>query len=96
MCFSSIEEIRDRIDEIDCELVKLITQRARCVKAAAGFKTDSAAVRAPDRVEQVISKARDRAAETGLPKVIIETVYRSMIDAFIDYELKQFQQLQPE
>lgn len=96
MCFSSIDEVRDRIDQIDSELVKLIAQRARCVKAAAAFKTDSTAVRAPDRVEQVISKVRERAAEIGLSKVIIEKVYRSMIDAFIDYELKQHEQLQQE
>jgi len=88
MCFSSIDEVRDRIDQIDSELVKLIAQRAGCVKAAAAFKTDSTAVRAPDRVEQV--------AEIGLSKVIIEKVYRSMIDAFIDYELKQHEQLQQE
>lgn len=96
MLFSSIEEVRDRIDKIDSELVNLIAQRAKCVKAAAAFKSDSSAVRATDRVAQVIAKARQKAAETGLPEVIIEKIYRSMIDAFIDYELKQHEQLQQE
>lgn len=49
MCFSGIEEVRDRIDHIDRELVKLIAQPAACVKAAAAFKTDCHAVRAPAR-----------------------------------------------
>lgn len=96
MHFSSIEEVRDHIDKIDSELVNIIAQRAKCVKAAAAFKTDSSTVRAPDRVEQVIRKAREKAAEAGLPEVIIEKVYRSMIDAFIDYELNQHAQLQKE
>lgn len=94
MNFSSIEDIRNRIDEIDSELVKLIAQRSECVKAAAAFKSDHSAVRAPDRVQQVINKVRKQATEAGLPEVIIEKVYRSMIGAFIDYELEQHDQLQ--
>jgi isochorismate pyruvate lyase len=31
-----------------------------------------------------------QATELGLPTVIIEKVYRTMIDAFIDYELRQY------
>lgn len=93
MTFSTIEDVRSRIDQIDSKLVKIIAQRAECVKAAAAFKTDHSAVRAPDRVQQVIDKVRKKAAETGLPEVIIEKVYRSMIDAFIDYELEQHERL---
>lgn len=91
--FSSIEEVRNCIDQIDSSLVKIIAQRAECVKAAATFKTNHSAVRAPDRVEQVINKVRKKATEEGLPEVIIEKVYRAMIDAFIDYELDQHDQL---
>jgi len=32
MNFSSIEEVRNRIDQIDSELVKMIAQRSHCVK----------------------------------------------------------------
>ncbi|PLR39606.1 chorismate mutase [Chimaeribacter californicus] len=96
MNFSSIEEVRNRIDHIDSELVNIIAQRAECVKAAAAFKTDHSAVRAPDRVQQVIDKVRKKAAEAGLPEVIIEKVYRTMIDAFIDYELEHHDQLRQE
>ncbi|TDQ23217.1 isochorismate pyruvate lyase [Raoultella sp. BIGb0149] len=92
--FSSIEDVRGCIDRIDSELVKLIAQRAECVKAAAAFKSDRSAVRAPERVQQVIDRVREKATEAGLPEVIIEKVYRSMIDAFIEYELEQHRQLQ--
>lgn len=94
MNFSSIEDVRNRIDQIDSELVKIIAQRGDCVKATAAFKTDHLAVRAPDRVQQVIDKVRKQAFEAGFPEVIIEKVYRTMIDAFIDYELEQHEQLQ--
>ncbi|EOI3554476.1 chorismate mutase [Cronobacter dublinensis] len=94
MNFLSIEDVRNRIDEIDSELIKIIAQRGECVKAAAAFKIDHSAVRAPDRVQQVIDKVRKQATEAGLPEVIIEKVYRTMIGAFIDYELEQHGQLQ--
>lgn len=96
MRFSSIEDVRNRIDQIDIELVKLIAQRSECVKAAAAFKTDHSAVRAPDRVQQVIDKVRKQATEAGVPAEIIEKIYRAMIGAFIDYELEQHNQLSQE
>lgn len=96
MLFSSIEDVRNRIDQIDSELVEIIARRAECVKAAAAFKTDRSAVRAPDRVQQVVDKVRRKAAEAGLPEVIIEKIYRTMIDAFIDYELEQHAKLRQE
>ncbi|WP_142243604.1 chorismate mutase, partial [Klebsiella pneumoniae] len=34
MEYSSITDVRNHIDQIDSELVKLIAQRAQCVKAA--------------------------------------------------------------
>lgn len=93
MDFSTIEDVRNRIDQIDNELVKMIALRSQCVKAAAAFKSDHSAVRAPDRVQQVIDKVCKQATEIGLPAVIIEKVYRTMISAFIDYELEQHDQL---
>lgn len=89
MNFSTIEDVRNAIDGIDSQLVSLIAERGRLVKAAAGFKKDQDAVRAPDRVQRVIDKVRAEAAVVGLPEDIIEKVYRTMINAFIDYELEQ-------
>ncbi|WP_442798781.1 chorismate mutase [Pantoea vagans] len=89
MVFATLEDVRTEIDRADVQLVRLIAQRASYVKAAAAFKADDAAVRAPDRVQQVIAKVRHLAAAQGLSEEIIEQVYRSMIAAFIDYELAQ-------
>ncbi|WP_369789895.1 chorismate mutase [Rouxiella sp. WC2420] len=96
MEFSSIQDVRNQIDQLDNELVRLIAQRGKCVKAAAAFKTDHADVRAPDRVQQVLDKVCIKAADEGLPEEIIEKVYRTMIGAFIDYELEQHQKLRRE
>ena len=85
----SLDEVRAGIDAIDAELVRLLADRQALVKAAAGFKKDEDAVRAPDRVAQVIAKVRARAEEAGLAPEVAEAVWRAMIGAFIELELAE-------
>lgn len=85
---NSLEEVRERIDQIDRALVDLIAQRGGFVAQAARFKKDCADVRAPARVEQVIAKVRTLADERGASAAVVEQVYRAMIAAFIEEELR--------
>jgi isochorismate pyruvate lyase len=85
----SLSEVRARIDAVDGDLVRLLAERQALVRAAAGFKADAGAVRAPGRVEQVVALARERAASAGLSPDVAEAVWRAMIGAFIDLELDQ-------
>ncbi|HEX2317300.1 MAG TPA: chorismate mutase [Thermomonospora sp.] len=86
---ASLTEVRARIDALDGELVRLLAERQGLVRAAAAFKTDEQAVRAPDRVERVIAGVRERAAAEGLSPEVAEAVWRAMIAAFIEYELSE-------
>lgn len=85
-----LNEIRDNIDRIDNEIVKLVAERSSYVKQAAQFKKDTADVKAPNRVEAVIEKVRKLAEENNLNPEVIEVVYRNMIDCFINMELEHF------
>lgn len=87
---SSLAQIRAAIDRIDRDLVALLAQRGRYVREAARFKTSESAVRAPDRVEQVIAGARSTAEELGADPSVVEPVYRAMIQAFIDAEMREW------
>ena len=84
---TSLNEVRQRIDEIDRNLVSLLAKRGRLVTQAAAFKKTNDDVRAPARVEQVIRKVRELADETGASAEVVEQVYRAMISAFITEEL---------
>ena len=88
MC-DSIEEIRLQIDRIDRQIVALLAERGAYVSRAALFKKDDAAVRAPARVEEVIRKVRALAEKDGANPALVESVYRTMIAAFIDIELAE-------
>ncbi|GAA3394280.1 chorismate mutase [Cryptosporangium minutisporangium] len=83
-----LAEIRAGIDDLDRQIVGLVAAREQLVRRAGQLKTDTAAVRAPDRVEQVIRKVRALAAEADANEDVVEATYRAMIAAFIDLELR--------
>ncbi len=90
---SSIEDVRTEIDSIDEQMIALLAQREQWVLQAAQFKKDADAVKAPERVEQVIAKVRAKAVELNANPEIVEVVYRTMIDAFIGQELLAHQRI---
>lgn len=83
----TIEDVRREIDELDRQIVDLIARRQRWVVEAGRLKTDTTAVRAPDRVEKVVAKVRSLAVDASASPDVIESTYRAMIAAFIDLEL---------
>lgn len=85
----TLADVRRKIDALDADLVRRLAERERLVRAAAAFKTDEQAVRAPGRVEEVIGKVRALAAEAGGSPEVVERVYRAMIGAFIELELTE-------
>jgi isochorismate pyruvate lyase len=87
--FNNLAEIREKIDILDKKIINLLAERSKCVKEAAKFKTTVEDVKAPDRVEQVITKVRKLAVEDGLDPDIAEETYRTLIKCFIDYETKE-------
>jgi len=87
---TNLDEVREAIDGIDREIVRLLAARGRYVEIAAGFKATVEEVAAPRRVEQVIARVRRLAAEHELDPAIVERVYRAMIAAFIDHERTEF------
>lgn len=91
---SSIEQVRSNIDRIDRQIVALLAERGAYVKQAAAFKSSTADVRAPQRVEQVIGKVVDLARAVGANPAVTEQVYRAMISGFIDAELAEHAALQ--
>jgi isochorismate pyruvate lyase len=87
---SSLEEVRKNIDRIDNEIVKLISERGAYVIQASTFKRSEDGVKAPDRIEAVISKVRAKAVGYGANPDLIEALYRKMISWFIKTEMDEF------
>ncbi len=90
----SLEEVRLNIDFIDQQIVQLLGERHFYVKQAAKYKTSIDDVKAPARVEAVITKVRNVAMQNDIDAGIVETIYRTMIDCFINSELKELKKSQ--
>jgi len=86
MTVNSLNEVRENIDRLDRDIIRLIAERGSLVEAAARFKTSHADVEAPKRVEQVIAKVRALAEAANLQPMVAEATYRAMIKAFIEFE----------
>lgn len=86
----SLEDIRSNIDRIDDEIIKLIAERTDLVKQAAKFKKSADGVKAPERAEAVIRKARESAERYGADADTVEALYRMMISRFIKAETREF------
>jgi chorismate mutase len=64
MADKTLEEIRQKIDQIDETIVKSLGERQRIVKKVLSDKLSSATeVRDPDREEKLIEKLKQIAAE---------------------------------
>ena len=87
---SSLEEVRENIDRIDDSIIQFIAERTEYVRQAAAFKKSESDVRAADRVEAVIAKVREKSQKYGASPDIAETVYRNMINGFINMEMTEY------
>jgi isochorismate pyruvate lyase len=86
---TSIEEIREAIDQLDRQIIALIGSRYQYVKEVVRFKKPTEeSIIAKKRFDDVISTRRMLALEQGLDANMIENIYREMLCHFIAEELK--------
>jgi chorismate mutase/prephenate dehydratase len=74
-----LDELRNRVDEIDDKLVKLLNERARIVVEIGKLKSKTGGqIYAPDREKQVLEKIT-RASEGPLPDKCLLAIWREMM-----------------
>jgi isochorismate pyruvate lyase len=60
---------------------------------AARIKNDANQVRDEERIEAIVARVRARAAQEGGQPDVIEAIYRSMMEAYIAFEHREFARL---
>ncbi len=90
---SSMEDVRRNIDALDDVLVPLLVTRGGYMTQAARIKHDQNQVRDEDRIEFIVARVREQAAQEGGEPEVIEAIYRSMMEAYIAYEHREFARL---
>lgn len=86
----SLEQVREKIDLLDRDLIELIATRQFYVDQALRFKQSVQDIQSPARVDQVIDKVRQLAEAQSVDPDLVEKLYRDMVQHFIQRELKQF------
>ena len=84
----TMTDVREGVDELDRELVRLLVIRQGYMDAAARIKQDREAVYDADRIEDVVSKVLQSAQEQGLNPEIAEPVWRKLIERCIAHEFE--------
>ena len=91
---STLQEARDEIDKVDSAIVGLIAKRNAYIKQIAHFKTSVEAIKADDRIADVIAHVRSEAISLGLSPNLINDLYVRMIDEMIESEISEFKNAQ--
>ena len=88
----SIEDVREAIDGLDREILRLLGRRAGYVAAAAPFKTDQKGVRAPERQRAMLATRREWAEEEILDPDFVEGLYRNIVSHFVGREMDDWRE----
>lgn len=86
----TMTEVREGVDELDCELVRLLVTRQGYMHAAARIKPTREAVYDADRIEDVVAKVLIEARAQGLSPEIAEPVWRKLIERCIAHEFDRW------
>jgi len=89
-------DVREGVDALDRDLVKMLVRRQGYMDAAARIKQDRDAVHDDARIEDVVAKVVAEASKLGLSPNIAEPVWRKMIERCIAYEFKEWDRIREE
>lgn len=93
---ATMEDVREGVDELDRELVRLLAIRQGYMEAAARIKPRAEDVRVPWRIEDVVEKVLKSSETEGLSPRIAEPVWRELIECCIAHEAKIWEKLRSE
>jgi len=85
---NSAEEVRNEIDKIDHQIIKLYGERHKYIEEIVRFKEDEEGIIANDRKKQVLHDRRKWAQENRLDADTFEKMYITLIESNIKRELE--------
>jgi chorismate mutase/prephenate dehydratase len=82
-----LSTLRDRIDEVDRQIIALLAERLRIVEEVAVAKLDAASpFRDRAREERLLLRLREHATEAGLDPHEVERLYRVVMDMSVAHQ----------
>ena len=83
----NMDELRHQIDKLDVKIIELLANRSEFIDRATELKkSNGMPARIPERIESVVSNARNAAEELDLDADLVEKIWRILIDWSIQRE----------
>ena len=84
---NNMDELRHQIDKLDVKIIELLANRSKFIDRATELKkSNGMPARIPERIESVVSNARNAAEELDLDADLVEKIWRILIDWSIKRE----------
>ena len=78
---ATLEDARDRIDDINEQVVKLLAERKAVVDRLCALKAEEGrTVRDPEREAELLARVREAAREQGLPPDLAESLFETILE----------------
>ncbi len=88
-----MQDVRRAINALDDVLVPLLVERVGYMTQAARIKPQVNQVRDETRIEDIVQRVRANAAAEGGNADVMEQIYRSMMEACIAFEHREFERV---
>jgi len=90
MSTPTLDDARDRIDEIDRQVVELLAERLSIVDDLCEVKAETdRTVRDPDREDELLAHVRTVAAEAGLSPELAHRIYEEVLSHSVRRQRRQ-------
>ena len=84
---NSMDELRHQIDKLDVKIIELLANRSEFIDRATELKkSNGMPARIPERIESVVSNARNASEKLDLDADLVEKIWRILIDWSIQRE----------
>src|SRR3989344_4183258 len=90
---TTMQDVRREVNALDDVLVPLLVERVGYMTQAARIKQGVEQVRDEARIQAIVDRVRERAQAEGGDADVIEAIYRSLMEACIAYEHREFARL---
>ena len=84
---NNMDELRHQIDKLDVKIIELLANRSEFIDRATELKkSNGMPARIPERIETVVSNARNAAEDLDLDADLVEKIWRILINWSIQRE----------
>ena len=87
---TSLKKVRSEIDKLDDKILPLMVKRSQLVENALELKKLKSQIRDPKRIKVILDKIEQNSEKYDVNKKLLRSIWKSMIECYIDYEKKIF------